>query len=326
MTRRTAWTLALALAAAPVGRLPAEGPAPARPRITGLSHVAFWVKDLAASRAFYKGFLGFDEPYTLTNADGSVSLTWIKINDRQSLELFPITARTPAGGDSLYHIALETDDAQAMLGYLRARGVRGPGGSPLPATAGKGRIGNLNFFAEDPDRHTVEFVQYEPDGWTLANAGKFMPATRVSSRMSHAGITVRSLERSLAFYRDILGLTETWRGSSDGVTLSWVNERLPEGADYLELMLVAKEPPVEQLHILHHVCLEVASTGAVAGELKARALPAGCRAPDPERLGRNHKRQVNCYDPDGTRVEVMEAAPVGGPAPSSPAPPPAPGG
>ena len=36
-------------------------PAPRRPRITGLSHVALWVANLDRSRAFYKGYLGFDE-------------------------------------------------------------------------------------------------------------------------------------------------------------------------------------------------------------------------------------------------------------------------
>ena len=316
--------LVLAVLALATGRLLGGEPAgtPVRPRITGLSHVALWVKDLARSRAFYTGYLGFAEPYSLANADGSVSIAWVKINDRQSVELFPISASTPAGGDSLYHIVLETDDAKAMLEYLRARGVRAPGGKALPAAPPRGRIGNLNFFTEDPDHHIVEFVQYEPDGWTLGNAGKFTPGTRVSGRMSHAGITVRNLGKSLAFYRDILGLTETWRGSSDGVTLSWVTEKVPEGTDYIELMLVKQEPTSEQLHILHHLCLEVGSTGAVSGQLKDRKLPEGCRLPDPARIGRNHKRQINCYDPDGTRVEIMEAVPEGGPAPSSPAPPP----
>jgi lactoylglutathione lyase len=41
--------------------------------------------------------------------------------------------------------------------------------------------------------------------------------------------------------------------------------------------------------------------------------------------GINQKRQVNIYDPDGTRVELMEANTVTGkPTPSSTASPPAP--
>ena len=32
---------------------------PQRPHITGLSHIALFVHDMAKSRAFYKDFLGF---------------------------------------------------------------------------------------------------------------------------------------------------------------------------------------------------------------------------------------------------------------------------
>ncbi len=303
--------------------LSAAEPAPPRPRITGLSHLGLWVKDLARSREFYRGYLGFDEPYSLTNKDGSVGIAWIKVNDRQTVELFPLAGKPPANGDSLYHVALETDDAQAMLGYLAARGVRSPGGGPLPGRVKKGRIGNLNFFSEDPDGHIVEFVQYEPDGWTVGNSGRNVPASRIAARISHAGVTVANLGRSLGFYRDVLGLREFWRGSSDGIMLSWVNERLPEGEDYIELMLTRAPPSVESLHVLNHLCLEVPDVRAAEATLRGRALPAGCKATTAVKAGVNRKRQVNCFDPDGTRVEIMEASTVdGGPAPSSPAPAP----
>jgi lactoylglutathione lyase len=314
---------ALALAALATGVATAQDAAP-RPRITGISHIALWVRDLELSRAFYKGYLGFDEPYSLASDSGAVQIAWIKINDRQSIELFPVNASTPKDGDSLYHIAFETDDAQGMLDYLRSSGVKAPGGKPLPAKAAPGRIGNLNYFTEDPDGHIVEFTQYLPDGWTRQKAGQFMPQSRIAWRMSHVGITVASLEASLGFYRDVLGFTELWRGSSDGKTLSWVNLRAPNGRDYIELMLYGEKPDAGRLHILNHLCLEVADARAAEDALKARTLPAGCRATDPLRTGVNRKRQVNCYDPDGTRVEVMEANTVDGrPVAASSAPPPA---
>ena len=134
--------LLLLVLAGPLAAQPAPS-GPVRPRITGLSHVALWVGDLARSRAFYKGYLGFDEPYSLTSKEGSIDLTWIKVNDRQTVELFPITPSSSFRGDSLYHVALETDDARAMLGYLKSRRVTAPGGKPLPERVGRGRIGNL---------------------------------------------------------------------------------------------------------------------------------------------------------------------------------------
>src|SRR5215475_14045242 len=133
-----------------------------RPHIVGLSHMALYVHDMDKSRAFYKSFLGFDEPYSLTNKDGALHLTWIKINDRQSIELFP---EKEANSDRLYHVAIETTDATAMRDYLAARGVT------VPEKVGKGKIGNLNYFIADPDQHNVEVVQYAPDGWTMLNRG-----------------------------------------------------------------------------------------------------------------------------------------------------------
>src|ERR1700722_8490575 len=115
-------TLALsALVCASLSLMAADEPQ--RPHITGLSHIALYVHDLEKSRAFYKQFLGFGEPYSLTNKDGSIHLTFIKINDRQSLEIFP---EKETNSDRLYHIALETDDALAMRNYLVEHGVKAP--------------------------------------------------------------------------------------------------------------------------------------------------------------------------------------------------------
>ncbi len=175
------------------------------PHITGLSHIALYVHDMEKTRAFYKDFLGFAEPYSLTNKDGSLHLTWIKINDRQSIELFP---EKEAGSDRLYHVALETDDAIGMRDYLAARGVK------VPDKVGKGEeIGNLNYFVKDPDGHIVEIVQYAPDGWTMLNQGKYLPDTRISTNMPHVGILVGDVAAAKNFYEGILGFHELWRGA-----------------------------------------------------------------------------------------------------------------
>ena len=69
-----------------------------RPRILGLAHVAFRVGNIETAREFYEKFLGLAEPFSLTNPDGSLALTFVKINDRQYLELFPgLDPRWPTG-------------------------------------------------------------------------------------------------------------------------------------------------------------------------------------------------------------------------------------
>ena len=166
-----------------------------RPRILGVAHMALYVSDLQAARVFYKDFLGFAEPYVLQRDDGSDRIAFIKINDEQYIELF---AEATKQDSHLNHIAFYTDSASAMRQYLATRGVK------VPDTVGKGRIGNSNFNIVDPDGHTVEIVQYEPDSWTLREKSKFMPDTRISTHIAHIGVMVGALDPAMNFYGDIL--------------------------------------------------------------------------------------------------------------------------
>lgn len=285
-----------------------------RPKITGLAHVALYAKDVQKSREFYKDWLGYAEPFDLKNPDGSLALTFIKINDRQYIELFP---ERESGSDRLNHISIETDNAEAMRAYLASRGIK------VPDRVGKGRIGNSNFSIKDPDGHTVEIVQYEPTGWSLRDKGKFMGSERISARMAHAGILVGSLEPALKFYRDVLGFQEFWRGSSDGKTLSWVNMKVPDGEDYIEFMLYRDPPVPDRRGTQHHLCLFVPDIEKAAATLNARPYRKDYTRPLEIRTGINRKRQYNLFDPDGTRVELMEPVTVDGtPTPPSTAPPP----
>lgn len=289
---------------------------PVRPHIMGLSHVALYVHDMKKTRAFYKDFLGFDEPYSLTNKDGSLHLTWIKINNRQTLELFP---EKEAGSDRLYHVALETDDAVGMRNYLAAHGVK------VPDKVGKGKIGNLNYFIHDPDGHIVEMVQYTPESWTIKNQGKFMPDTRIATNMPHMGILVGNVDAAKKFYEGILGFHEIWRGAKNPVQLNWVHEQVHDGKDFLEFMLYADLPAADKRGKYHHFCLEVPDIQKAKAILEQRAARISYTKPMEIQTGINHKRQLNVYDPDGTRVELMESKTVDGlPAPASTAPPPKP--
>jgi lactoylglutathione lyase len=289
---------------------------PKRPHIIGLSHIALYVHDLDKSRAFYKDFLGFDEPYSLTNKDGTLHLTWIKINDRQSIELFP---EPETNSDRLYHVALETGDAIGMRDYLAAHGVK------VPEKVGKGKIGNLNYFIKDPDGHIVEIVQYAPDGWTMLNQGKFLPDTRISTNMPHMGILVGDLDAAKLFYEGVLGFHEIWRGTKNPAVLSWVHEQIPDGKGFLEFMLYSELPDADKRGKQHHFCLGVPDIEKAKAILEQRAVRIGYTKPLEIQTGINRKRQLNVYDPDGTRVELMEPQTVNGiPAPPSTAPPPHP--
>jgi catechol 2,3-dioxygenase-like lactoylglutathione lyase family enzyme len=293
----------------------ALAPAIERPKILGVAHFAVFVSDLAKARDFYQGLLGYEEPFTLPAADGAVEIAFVKINDTQWIELFN---RPSAGQGQLNHIALYTDDAERMRAYLGSRGVN------VPASVPKGRTGNKNFMIKDPDGHAVEIVEYQPDSWTAKDSGRHLPASRIAERAMHVGILVGNLERADAFYGGILGFREFWRGSAaNSKTLSWVNMQVPDGSDYIEFMLYDEMPAPENRGSAHHICLVVPNADDAIVKLHERPARKAYQRLLSIRTGINRKRQINLFDPDGTRVELMEPETIDGqPAPSSPLPPP----
>ncbi len=287
---------------------------PQRPRITGISHFAIYARDYEKSRTFYGQFLGFEEPYSLQNPDGSASMTFFKINDRQTIELFP---ERQAGTDRLNHISFETDDIEALRVYLASKGVK------VPSEAHRARIGNLGFNITDPEGHTVEMVQYMPDGKTTLAKGQYMSDQAVSHRMTHVGLVVTHLDAEYKFYTDILGFKETWRGSKSGQVLSWVNLKVPDGDDYIEFMLYKDAPAATERGGAHHLCLQVPDVAAAVAKLKAEPYYKVYSRPIEVHVGINRKRQANLFDPDGTRTEIMEPDTIDGkPTPPSAAPAP----
>jgi catechol 2,3-dioxygenase-like lactoylglutathione lyase family enzyme len=287
-----------------------------RPRILGISHVAFDVSDLPKARAFYEGFLGFQEYGVLRRKDGSVRMAFIKINDFQHLELF--VTQPPPGKGRLNHVAFYTDNAEQMREYLASRGVK------VPERVGRGRTGDLNFMIRAAGGNAIEWVQYEPTGWVVRDRGKFMPATRISHSIMHAGFPVGSLQRSLQFYGGILDFHEFWRGSANGRILSWVDTRVPNGQDYVEFMLYGGHyPSLKRLGGMEHFCLEVPDVHKAVAELESRPAFKAYGRKITVSLGHNHKWLANLFDPDGTRIELMEPRTYNGkPVPPSTAPPP----
>jgi len=296
-----------------------------RPRVLGVAHMAIYVKDLAKTRQFYESFLGFAEPFNLPPKGGGpgVRIAFVKVNDHQYIEIFNERDR---GEGQLNHISIHTDSADRMRDYLLSKGVE-PMGNAAKGPVPKGQTGNKNFNIKDPDGHIVEIVEYQPDSWTAQHAGKDMPSTRISEAIMHVGFLVGDLEKSIAFYGGILGFEETWRGGGNPKSLSWVNMRVPDGKDYVEFMLYSKLPAPDARGTKNHMSLVVPDAQQALEELKKREASGLYQAPEGKpieiQIGVNRKRQINLYDPDGTRVELMEPNTMDGkPASNSTAPPP----
>ncbi len=289
----------------------------ARPRITGISHVGYYVSDLPKALEFWHGLLGFDESYELKDPKtGSVQIAFVKINDHQHVELF--TAPPAAPPSMLSHVCFSVESIAQMRAYLTAIGV------PIRAGNAKTRMGDYALEITDPDGMEVEFVQSLPDGVEAKLAGKFEPEGRISTKIYHAGFIVGNSRASLDFYGKVLGFTETWRGGANPAELSWINMKVPDGDDYVEFMLYRTYDP-KRLGTMNHLSLAVPDIDKAVAVLKARPAFASYGKPLEVHLGVNRKRQVNLYDPDGTRVELMEPFTIDGKVtPPSSAPPPPP--
>ena len=271
-----------------------------RPLITGIAHIAFQVSDLTKARGFYGALLGYDEAFQALKPDGSLEFSCFKVSERQYIEIFPDLP--PDKDDRLSHIAFETTDLEALRIYLLSKGVK------APEKVNQGRDGNLNFTVIDPDGHRVEFVEYRDGSLSRRAKGHYISSSRISDRILHAGLTVVDQASADKFYRDILGFSEIWRGGRDDASINWINMRVPDGTDYLEYMLITGKPSREQLGTLHHVALLVPDIQKALETARERVSdPASIRSPQ---VGRNRRWQLNLFDPDGSRAELMEPFPI----------------
>lgn len=261
--------------------------APQRPRLTGLSHVAFRIGDIRAAERFYGDTLGL----TRRNTERFSRFAYA-VGDRQFVSLEP---GLPAGEDErLSHVAFETSDVKALAAYLTSRGI--------PILQPADRCQDSAIHVIDPDGHALEFVQAD---WPPAVTGNTSERA-LSNRLLHAGVIVRDEQAANRFYGDILGFSEIWRGGRTEGAVDWINMRVPDGTDYVEYMLTKAAPDRRERGVLHHLCLRVPDI-QVAWEAVAHRTPSAIRPLlAPPTVGRNGRWQLNLFDPDGTRTELME--------------------
>ena len=271
--------------------------APIRPRITGISHVAYYVSDMPKAMVFWHNLLGLDISYDRKKPNSTdTSVAFLKVNDHQYVELL---SDRPAQADPknfMSHLCFLTDDVEQMRAYLAAKGIE------VPVHTSRTGTGDLVFSVHDPDGTQIEFSQPQPTSVEALGAGKFLSPTRVSDRIYHVGFLVGNTQRALDFYGTILGFQEFWRGSGSPTQLSWINLRVPDGTDYVELMLYRTLPATYGTS--NHVALLVPDLVAAVATLQANPAVKSIGQPlGAGHVGHNGKRQLSLFDPDGTRVD-----------------------
>lgn len=263
-----------------------------RPTVTGISHIAVYARDLAASDRFYGHILGGRKAADPENAAG----IRYYFGPQQFIEVLP--ALPDLGASMLAHVAYRTADANALRGYFLTRPALQPGALQ------SGRDGSRWFSLRDPEGNEAQFVQ-------PGRSAMEPLRTAVGTRIIHVGHLVRSRAAEDSFYREVLGFRPYWFGAMHEGAVDWVSQQVPDGRDWLEYMLVgpgsttpAERVDARQLGVLNHVSIAVPNMEAAMTRLHAenRLAPRY----DGPSMGRDGKWQANLYDPDGTRVELME--------------------
>jgi catechol 2,3-dioxygenase-like lactoylglutathione lyase family enzyme len=296
--------LSLSLAGAAIPTLLAQTPAaqataPARAKITDLYHVGYWVRDIEKSRAFYETYLGFAEPYVLNTAAGALQMVVIKVNDGQSIYLFPNPSKILPNGDNLDHLGLVTDNSAALHDQLEAKGLK-------PSAVKKAHVGDMIFGIRDPDGRPFEVTQFEPDGQVMKHKGQDLPKTRIAMRLESAVVSVSNLDASLAFYRDQLGFKVTWRGSMLDGKFDQVEMSVPDGTGGVTLRPFATRPGAAAPRAVPEFWLLVLDVSSAAAVLSDRATAGGFPQPSPVTALLSGGHQATVVDPDGTLVVLMD--------------------
>jgi catechol 2,3-dioxygenase-like lactoylglutathione lyase family enzyme len=194
------------------------------------------------------------------------------------------------------HIAFRTDNCEALRRYLTANGVK------VPDSLTHWSDGSLSFMAKDPEGNNIEFVQLH---------GRLQASfpDPVSRHMIHVGFIVHNRAAEDHFYRDILGFHLYWHGGMQADKTDWVAMQVPEGTDWVEYMLNVK-PDADQhtMGVMNHVSLGVKDIKQAQAKLESRGWKA--HGDEKAQMGRDGKWQLNLYDPDFTRIELMEFKPV----------------
>jgi len=163
----------------------------------GIAHVAFRVADLESARSFYQR-LGFEQFFEMKQGERTTE-AFLKINDRQFIELYPRS--DPSQSLGLMHVCYESNDLEALhAGYVQ-RGL-------TVSDVRKAGAGNLLMTMKDPEGQTIEFTQYMPGSLHYEDRGKHLNVKCVSQMLIGATTTAHDVVAVRAFYIDKLGFRE----------------------------------------------------------------------------------------------------------------------
>jgi len=272
---------------------------PSRPAITGISHVCIYTTNAAKSDAFYQHDLGASKTPDPENALG-VRYYFSPI---QFVEVLPLPS-TETSINRLDHVAFNTADAVGLRLYMKEHGIA------VPEKIENASDGSRWFEVRDPEGNRVQFVQPPAKPADIQLDG-------FSSHIIHLGYMVRDDKAENEFYRSLLGFRPYWFGGRAETPTDWISQQVPDGTDWIEYMMVRDSEKVRipasvtktSLGSMDHIALGVPSMKA-AYETLYTGDRLNNRNAGGIKIARDGKWQFNMFDPDDTRVELMEFKPT----------------
>ncbi len=265
-----------------------------RPKITGISHLAVYTSDAAATDHYYRVIIGAAKEPDPENPQG----VKYAFSATQYVEVLPLPPN--AGVNRMDHAAFNTTSAEGMRKYLAAKGWK------TPAAVTKGSDGSQWFAVLDPEGNKIEFVQ------PAAGARAPDDPNAIGHHIIHVGFLVHSREAEDKFYRDLLGFRPYWYGGMKDDKVDWVSQQVPDGHDWVEYMLtsgpsgsgIPANISQQSLGVLDHFAIGEKSVDDAFKVLQAGNRLEGRHDAAPK-IGKDGKGQFNMYDPDGIRAELM---------------------
>jgi catechol 2,3-dioxygenase-like lactoylglutathione lyase family enzyme len=267
-----------------------QAASPQRPHILGIDHVSFYTTAPDGVKAFYGGTLGLASAAPLESGGlvrYLVGKQWVGYS----------AAPDPSATNRMDHVAFATDNVAALRAYLMAKGITV---APIETHADH----SSSFTVNDPEGNHIEFVERN-----AAEVSVRPPDSAISRHMIHAGFVVNNRDVEDHFYRDLLGFHLYWHGGMQPGETDWVSMQVPDGTDWLEYMLHHPEhPDLRLMGVLNHISLGVADMKKAQAILESHGWkPHG---DEKAQMGKDGKWQLNLFDPDLTRIELMEFKPV----------------
>lgn len=270
-----------------------------RPQMSSVSHLSVYSSDAARTEHFYVHDLGATRAVDPQDAAG----VRYYFNATQFVEVLPLPAGEQDSKNRLHGVGYNTVNAEALRRYLGAHGVA------VPAAVSKASDRSEYFAVKDPEGNRVEFVQPPKTPASIALGP-------VSEHIIHVGYIVHNVEAEDSFYVKLLGFRPYWHGGKTEDSSEWISMQLPDGQDWVEFMTVKGPEKTgiptgmsqENAGVLDHFALGIANVEHAYNVLYERdGLTERHSSPQ---LGRDGKWQLNLYDPDGTRAELMEFQPA----------------